>query len=243
MAQEVAGKVGQKEAAIASSTPAKSFLPSALSRVSPWASSTDPSPGVRAASTSQIDVQRPDQMAEAESVPPQNKDAAPSKQQRVNASRYPKGCPPLSVQWFYASDFPKRKPNLSGQPITDPKPMKPSVKYAAFSLQDSKAIETAFQEVCDRDEAITEKDSVSVVGDGDLSVGKGPKPNSSAKDGSAKRTHEGQIKPTPEEESVLVPVNEDYLFDVDIRKRELLPTYWLGPVFEVRRGSWFYPGE
>ncbi|KAJ9605289.1 hypothetical protein H2200_009946 [Cladophialophora chaetospira] len=38
-----------------------------------------------------------------------------------------------------------------------------------------------------------------------------------------------------------VPVNEDFLFDVDIDKRELLPAYWLGPVYEVRRGMWFYP--
>ena len=37
-----------------------------------------------------------------------------------------------------------------------------------------------------------------------------------------------------------VPVNEDYLFDVDVDKRELAPTYWLGPIYEVRRGSWFY---
>ena len=37
-----------------------------------------------------------------------------------------------------------------------------------------------------------------------------------------------------------VPVNEDFLFDVDIERRELAPTYWLGPIYEVRRGSWFY---
>lgn len=38
-----------------------------------------------------------------------------------------------------------------------------------------------------------------------------------------------------------VPVNEDYLFNVVIENRELEPAYWLGPVYEVRRGSWFYP--
>lgn len=38
-----------------------------------------------------------------------------------------------------------------------------------------------------------------------------------------------------------VSVNEDYLFDVVIERRELEPAYWLGPVYEVRRGSWFYP--
>lgn len=39
---------------------------------------------------------------------------------------------------------------------------------------------------------------------------------------------------------VKVPVQEDYLFDVDVERRELLPVYWLGPIYEVRRGSWFY---
>lgn len=39
-----------------------------------------------------------------------------------------------------------------------------------------------------------------------------------------------------------MPVNEDYLFDVDIEKRELGPVYWEGPVYEVKRGTWFYQG-
>ncbi|KAJ6151615.1 hypothetical protein N7470_007212 [Penicillium chermesinum] len=37
-----------------------------------------------------------------------------------------------------------------------------------------------------------------------------------------------------------VPVNEDYLFDVNIEARELSPAYWVGPVYEVRRGTWFF---
>jgi hypothetical protein len=40
--------------------------------------------------------------------------------------------------------------------------------------------------------------------------------------------------------STKVPVNEDYLFDVDVEKRELEPAYWIGPVYEVRRGTWFF---
>lgn len=39
---------------------------------------------------------------------------------------------------------------------------------------------------------------------------------------------------------VRVPVHEDFLFDVDIEERELCPVYWLGPIYEVRRGSWFF---
>ncbi|RDW90901.1 DDHD family phospholipase [Aspergillus mulundensis] len=41
-------------------------------------------------------------------------------------------------------------------------------------------------------------------------------------------------------EPVKVPVNEDYLFDVNISQRELGPAYWIGPVYEVRRGTWFF---
>jgi hypothetical protein len=41
-------------------------------------------------------------------------------------------------------------------------------------------------------------------------------------------------------QSVNVPVNEDFLFDVDVEERELSPAYWLGPIYEVRRGTWFY---
>lgn len=41
-------------------------------------------------------------------------------------------------------------------------------------------------------------------------------------------------------DSARVPVNEDFLFDVDVDKRELAPAYWLGPIYDVRRGSWFY---
>ncbi|KAL1967760.1 hypothetical protein VTN77DRAFT_2449 [Rasamsonia byssochlamydoides] len=47
------------------------------------------------------------------------------------------------------------------------------------------------------------------------------------------------IKGEPNE-TIKVPVNEDYLFDVDVNKRELSPAYWLGPIYEVRRGTWFF---
>lgn len=40
--------------------------------------------------------------------------------------------------------------------------------------------------------------------------------------------------------STRVAVNEDYLFDVDVEQRELSPAYWMGPVYEVRRGTWFF---
>ncbi|CAG8809370.1 36930_t:CDS:2, partial [Racocetra persica] len=36
-----------------------------------------------------------------------------------------------------------------------------------------------------------------------------------------------------------VPCNEDYLFEVDVDKREIHSVYWCGPIYEVRRGTWF----
>jgi hypothetical protein len=45
------------------------------------------------------------------------------------------------------------------------------------------------------------------------------------------------------DQAVKVPVNEDYLFDVDVERRELSPAYWLGPVYDVRRGTWFNQGR
>lgn len=37
-----------------------------------------------------------------------------------------------------------------------------------------------------------------------------------------------------------VLVKEDGLFHVDLDRREVAPVYWQGPVFDVRRGLWFY---
>ncbi|AAS50476.1 AAR110Cp [Eremothecium gossypii ATCC 10895] len=36
-----------------------------------------------------------------------------------------------------------------------------------------------------------------------------------------------------------ISVNEDYLFEVYLEARRLKPAYWDGPVYEVRRGTWF----
>lgn len=40
-------------------------------------------------------------------------------------------------------------------------------------------------------------------------------------------------------DSACVPVLEDQLFEVELKARTLSPVYWDGPVFEVRRGTWF----
>ncbi|KAL5332572.1 DDHD domain-containing protein [Aspergillus crustosus] len=53
------------------------------------------------------------------------------------------------------------------------------------------------------------------------------------------QTHQGRPLDRMQDEPVKVPVNEDFLFDVNINRRELSPVYWVGPIYEVRRGIWF----
>jgi hypothetical protein len=147
---------------------------------------------------------------------------------KISQRNYPRDCPPMRVQWFHAVDVPKRRPNPAGdKKEVEKKPVAPK-KYAAFSKTDSKAIEAAFQKLGDEEDA-------AATGRKELSEGLGiqeptthDKPNASLKD------------KAKEAEPVRVPVNEDYLFDVDVEQRELGPAYWRGPVYDVRRGTWFY---
>lgn len=102
-------------------------------------------------------------------------------------------------------------------------------KYAAFSKQDSRTIELAYQQLADEEDSkhrrkLGTKDEIE---SGDLS-------------GAGKK--KGREEPPNKGSKNKVPVNEDFLFDVDVEVRELRPAYWLGPVYEVRRGTWFYPG-
>ncbi|GAD98304.1 DDHD domain-containing protein [Paecilomyces variotii No. 5] len=127
---------------------------------------------------------------------------------RLSLRRYPKDCPPLRTRWFYAVDTPKSKPHLGDQIKENTKPLPPPKKFVPFSVKDSQAIETAFQQLAE------EEDTSSAS--------------------------ESRGEPPQSRDSVKVPVNEDYLFDVDIERRELSPAYWLGPVYEVRRGTWFF---
>ncbi|KAK9462808.1 DDHD domain-containing protein [Lipomyces oligophaga] len=46
--------------------------------------------------------------------------------------------------------------------------------------------------------------------------------------------------PAVRPELEMVAVNEDRLFRVDIRNRDIGPLYWAGPTYDVRRGTWFY---
>jgi hypothetical protein len=102
-----------------------------------------------------------------------------------------------------------------------------------FSVKDSKAIESAFQSWSDEEDASDREKLTrgSDIGDGSDDIGV-------SSEGGTKLRKSG----VEETSSVKVPVNEDYLFDVDVERRELAPTYWLGPVYDVRRGTWFFQG-
>lgn len=125
---------------------------------------------------------------------------------KLSLRQYPPDCPPLKVRWFYAVDYPKRKPALLDQSKADQKPPPPAKKFVAFSSKDSQSIESTFQRLSEIEDAQDQHH----------------------------RTQKSQ------QVSKKVPVNEDYLFDVDVEHRELVPAYWIGPVYEVRRGTWFF---
>lgn len=130
--------------------------------------------------------------------------------------RYPPDCPRLNVRWFYAVDVAKVVPSFWGNSSTKAKPKGPPKKFVPFSTRDSEAVEKNFLEL------VEEQD----------------------KRRSRRRLRDGSIEDdkdvNDDDEKCKVPVNEDFLFDVDIPKRELAPAYWMGPTYDVRRGSWFF---
>ncbi|KAK4614339.1 putative phospholipase, mitochondrial [Fulvia fulva] len=144
-----------------------------------------------------------------------------SRKHRLSLRHYPKDCPRLRPQWFHAVDVPKRRPNPAGE-TKEEKPAGIPKKYVAFSTRDSKAIEAAFQKLLESED-VEEKSKL------EQQRGHGQQTNHGGKGSDAR--HQPQPK---------VPVNEDYLFDVNVENRELAPAYWLGPVYDVRRGIWFY---
>ncbi|PSR81837.1 DDHD domain-domain-containing protein [Coniella lustricola] len=132
----------------------------------------------------------------------------------LSAKKYPADCPKIKVQWFHAVDVPKRKPQLvKGKKKTEEaKPAPIPKKWVLFSPNDSRSIEHAYQNLLeDRERRRSARSSARRDSD----------------------TSDDEI-------GVKVAVNEDFLFDVDIKRRELAPVYWLGPIYDVRRGSWFY---
>jgi hypothetical protein len=120
---------------------------------------------------------------------------------------------------------PKRKPQLiKGKKKPEEKPVQPPKKWATFSPTDSRSIEAAYQTMLENTEVEREQN----------------KHGSSRNISGSRRGLSADSEDYAAQGGTKVPVNEDFLFDVDIEKRELSPVYWLGPVYDVRRGSWFY---
>ena len=144
---------------------------------------------------------------------------------RLSLKEYPRDCPPLRPQWFHAVDSPKRRPNPAGK--IEEKNLPTPRKYASFSVRDSKAIEATYRKLAEEEDATGKEQHL-----GDISLSKATEETSENSDiGRNESLKAGKDK---------VSVNEDYLFDVDVKRRELGPAYWLGPVYDVRRGTWFY---
>ena len=118
-----------------------------------------------------------------------------------------------------------------------PKEVVKAKKWAPFTLRDSRSVEATLQKLA-QEEDIKRNNRVSTItGDITDTSSHGQHPFASfGRQGSLR----GSRPDLPQTTSTKVPVNEDFLFDVDIDTRELAPAYWLGPIYEVRRGTWFY---
>ncbi|KID66912.1 uncharacterized protein G6M90_00g070420 [Metarhizium brunneum] len=203
--------------------PEKSYLSSAVDVIYPWSSS-------RTATPTPEDKKNEGKAAVADGTATP-KAAAPADHAITpfygqSFRTYPKDCPPLNVQWFHAADVPKRKPKLIKGPKKEDKEAKPPVrpkKFTPFSESDSRRTEARYQRLL---EAVEEKHDA--LRDSQNRPSKRPK---SDKSDTLDDSYRGHTR---------VPVNEDYLFDLDIEERELAPVYWLGPIYEVRRGTWFF---
>ncbi|KAH9826218.1 putative phospholipase [Teratosphaeria destructans] len=191
-----------------------------LSKLSPW-SRTPPGPSTEAKD------------GEPKTPPLQRQkggDHVVTHRHRLSLKKYPRDCPPVRPCWFHAVDVPKRRPQPTGGEFKEEKPAATPKKYAAFSVTDSKAIEAAFQKLLEEEDSSGGNQAEQRLGDlslrdSDQYPRSDDQPNTSLKD---------------DKQPCKVPVNEDYLFDVEVEKRELAPAYWLGPVYDVRRGTWFY---
>ncbi|KAH8700015.1 DDHD domain-containing protein [Ilyonectria robusta] len=199
----------------------QSYLSSAVNSINPWASSR---------STTPTQPNKPEQSHPAASANPD--DHSTTHLYGQSFKTYPPDCPPLKVQWFHAVDVPKRKPQLgssSRSPAQPPQPPTQPKKFSPFSVSDSRTLESEYQGLLEA----TENTQPTGTGDTRLPSRKRKVDAYSLSSGSSPTA-------TIPSKTVHVPVNEDFLFDVEIGGRELAPVYWLGPVYEVRRGTWFY---
>ncbi|SPO07148.1 related to phosphatidic acid-preferring phospholipase A1, contains DDHD domain [Cephalotrichum gorgonifer] len=208
----------------------KSYLASAVDSINPWASR-----GANSGQPKRSATPTPAPTPEPTSSHPIDHITNPL--YGISRKSYPEDCPPLNVMWFHAVDVAKRKPKYlaasmskaakdkeSNKPPSQPK------KFATFQPGDSRAVEAGYQRLL---EAKEERNANLPPGK------KAGRPTSSHGD-TGKSDQSGAFGEDDMSPSAQVPVNEDFLFSVDVIQRELAPVYWHGPVYEVRRGTWFY---
>ncbi|KAH6713044.1 DDHD domain-containing protein [Leptodontidium sp. MPI-SDFR-AT-0119] len=208
-----------------SEKPEKSYLSTAVDSISPWGGSRSSTPKPASATVpgegSGLKHQR-------------GGDHTTQNWHGFSSKRYPPDCPPLNARWFHAVDIPKRKPKLLKNTEENAKPPGVPKKFITFSVHDSRSIETAYQKLADEYDdpgrELRQKGEDYTSGSQSPST-PGRKTNTSIDEAGLDANAGGKVR---------VPVQEDFLFDVDIEQRELSPLYWLGPIYEVRRGSWFY---
>ncbi|KAI0009957.1 DDHD domain-containing protein [Xylariaceae sp. FL0662B] len=204
----------------------KSYLASAVDSINPWTTTRSTTPTPKDNTTKPIPKPAPTKKAD---------DHSTNTLYGQSAKKYPPDCPPLNVMWFHAADIPKRKPIFlkSKKEVAETKPTPPPKKFVAFSKNDSRSIENVYQKLLEELEDKRNNGSLNQQ----IRSSSRPRRAASAEDTPNTSIH----KDTGRQQGGLrIPVNEDFLFDVDIEERELAPVYWLGPIYEVRRGTWFY---
>lgn len=120
---------------------------------------------------------------------------------------------------------PKRKAQLNPTTQTPTQPPQPPAqpkKFSAFSVSDSRSLENEYQKLLEA----TEHDQGPNTRDTRLASRKRKVDARNSSPGLSSRASHTST------DTVNVPVNEDFLFDVDIGARELGPVYWLGPIYE-----------
>ncbi|KAI0440241.1 DDHD domain-containing protein, partial [Xylaria telfairii] len=209
----------------------KSYLASAVESINPWTMSRSTTPTPK------------------DSAPLPQPNAGPSTAQKADDhstnnlyghsfKKYPVDCPPMNVMWFHAVDIPKRKPQFLKSKKKEPDNAKPAVpkKFAAFSKIDSRSLENAYQRLLEEME--NDRHGKSVANQHTRTRSSSHRSQGLSVEDAPNTGFDGDAGDPPS--GLRVPVNEDFLFDVNVERRELAPVYWLGPIYEVRRGTWFY---
>lgn len=118
--------------------------------------------------------------------------------------------PQSSVRWFYALDAPIKNLSVYKKNV-ERKPRAAPQKWQKFSKSCSAKIEEAYQNLQQWQRNHQQGMNKMMLG-----------------------------MLTEKEPPHIFSVNEDLLYEVDVKRRELRPIYWPGEVYEVRRGTWFY---